>query len=267
MDRIEQRLSELDKLARKYGNAVPGILAFAGECARQLDELASHDEISKSLTGQLEAERERYLDAARQLSAKRRKDAIRFEREIRREFQALALDRMELAVQFRANEEDPGAIVPGSYGPTGLDRVEFLVAPNRGEEMKPLAKIASGGELSRIMLAIRNLCGADSGTTLVFDEVDAGIGGRVAEAVGRRLLEIARRNQVLCVTHLPQIAAFAESHFSVRKDVVNSRTLTAVEQLDGKSRIEELARMLGGEVITETTRRHAREMLKHAANI
>ena len=140
------------------------------------------------------------------------------------------------------------------------------MAPNAGEEMRPLAKIASGGELSRIMLSIKALCGGgETGKTLVFDEIDAGIGGRVAEVVGRRLREVSSQNQVLCVTHLPQIAAYARNHFSVRKETIGARTETTVERLDEAARAGELARMMGGEVITETTRRHAREMLDHAA--
>ena len=132
--------------------------------------------------------------------------------------------------------------------------------------MRPLARIASGGELSRVMLAIKSLCGAERGKTLVFDEVDSGIGGRVAEAVGRRLRDIAQGGQVLCVTHLPQIAAFARQHFKVRKEVVGARTETFVSALSGTERIEELARMMGGETITETTRRHALEMLEHSSD-
>jgi DNA repair protein RecN (Recombination protein N) len=140
------------------------------------------------------------------------------------------------------------------------------VAPNKGEEMRPLAKIASGGELSRVMLAIRSLCGSgDNAKTLVFDEVDSGIGGRVAEAVGRRLRDLAQGNQVLCVTHLPQIAAFASKHFVVKKHVSSGRTETSIRSLDEKERVEELARMLGGEIITDAARRHAREMLHHSS--
>jgi DNA repair protein RecN (Recombination protein N) len=146
-----------------------------------------------------------------------------------------------------------------------MDHVEFLIAPNKGEEMKALAKIASGGELSRLMLAIKSLCGGDEANkTLVFDEVDAGIGGRVAEAVGRRLRDIAGDTQVLCVTHLPQIAAFARHHFNVRKNAVGNRMETFVTHLSEQDRVEELARMLGGETITQTTRKHALEMLQYS---
>ncbi len=267
LDEVELRLEELDKLSRKYGSTIPDIIAYGDDCARRLDELASRAETLESIGAQVEAERRAYVDLARRLSDKRRRDAARLEREIRREFPSLALEKMELAVRFHPREQDePDGPVPASYGPSGLDRVEFLIAPNRGEEMKPLAKTASGGELSRIMLSIRTLCGeSDTGRTLVFDEVDAGIGGRVAEAVGRRLRAVARGNQVLCVTHLPQIAAFADRHFWVRKHAAGDRTEATAEVLEGVQRVEELARMLGGEVITETTRRHAREMLAHAA--
>jgi DNA repair protein RecN (Recombination protein N) len=175
---------------------------------------------------------------------------------------------MTLSVRFDSREQTPEGKgrIPNAYGPNGLDRVEFMIAPNKGEEERPLAKIASGGELSRVMLAIQTLCrGGETGKTLVFDEVDAGIGGRVAEAVGRRLRDISSDNQVLCVTHLPQIAAFAHNHFHVRKETVGSRTETMVERLDGPKRAQELARMLGGEVITETTRRHAQEMLDYSS--
>jgi DNA repair protein RecN (Recombination protein N) len=143
-----------------------------------------------------------------------------------------------------------------------VDRVQFLVAPNVGEELKPLAKIASGGELSRVMLAVKSVCGSgEPDKTLVFDEVDAGIGGRVAEAVGRRLRGLAKTNQVLCVTHLPQIAGFADQHFCVTKQVVGSRTETFVQLLKERERVDEIARMMGGQTITDITRRHAKELL------
>ncbi len=266
LDEVEQRLAELDKLSQKYGSTITDIVSYGDDCVRQLDELASRAETLEALGAQLETERRVYLDMARRLSEKRRRDAVRLQRAVRREFQSLALEKMELSVRFHQRElEQPASPVPAAYGPSGLDRVEFLIAPNRGEEMKPLAKTASGGELSRIMLSLRTLSGqGDAGKTLVFDEVDTGIGGRVAEAVGRRLHAIARNCQVLCVTHLPQIAVFADRHFSVRKQDAGGRTEATAEALDDAERVEELARMLGGEVITETTRRHAREMLARA---
>ncbi len=207
LEQVEQRLSELERLARKYGH----------------------------------------------------------EREIRKELQALSMESAEFSVCFHTHQpEDGSGRIPGYFTDSGIDRVEFMVSANKGEELKPLARIASGGELSRIMLSLKAICGTEeSGKTLVFDEIDAGIGGRVAEAVGRRLRDLSTSQQVLCVTHLPQIAAFASSHYRVTKGTAGSRTETSVQRLDESERIEELARMLGGLTITETTRKHAREMLSH----
>jgi DNA repair protein RecN (Recombination protein N) len=159
---------------------------------------------------------------------------------------------------------DPEApLDPSQWTEKGLERAEFLLSPNPGEELRPLARIASGGELSRIMLGLKSVVRSDApGLTLVFDEVDAGIGGRVAEVVGRKLKAVAARQQVLCVTHLPQIAALADQHLAVRKTVERGRTVTTVERLDADARAEEIARMPGGETITATARQHAREMLK-----
>jgi DNA repair protein RecN (Recombination protein N) len=266
LDEIERRLSDIDRLCRKYGNSVDEVLRYESATELQLQGLLSHAESTRELEELFRRELDEYAAAVEPLSRKRHADASRLERELRKEFRNLAMDRMDLRVHFHSCDETTAdGRLPGNYGPTGIDRVEFLVSPNKGEEFKPLAKIASGGELSRIMLSIRTVCGsADSGKALVFDEVDAGVGGRAAEAVGRRLAEISRTNQVLCVTHLPQIAAFADQHFRVRKDAVGSRTETSVRELDDAERMEELARMLGGEVITETTRRHAREMRQHS---
>ncbi len=265
LDEIEHRLSDIDRLCRKYGESADEVLQFAAKTELELQGLLSHAESSRELEGQFARELREYAAASEPLSKKRRSDASRLERELRREFRNLAMDKMDLRVHFHPRETAAEGRMPGYYGPTGIDRVEFLVSPNKGEDFKPLARIASGGELSRIMLSIRTVCGSvDPGKVLVFDEVDAGIGGRAAEAVGRRLAEIAQTNQVLCVTHLPQIAAFADRHFRVQKEAVGSRTESSVCALDEPDRLEELSRMLGGEVITETTRRHAREMRSHS---
>jgi len=266
LDQVEQRLLDLERLLHKYGKSVDETLAHAEKCRVELESLISYSDTSKRLSDDFQTELGVYLKLAERLSAKRRGDAVLLERALREEFQALAMEKMELSVRFEDRSEEKGAGgIPGRCGPAGIDRVEFLVAPNRGEDMRPLAKIASGGELSRVMLAIRALCGTgDQNKTLVFDEVDAGIGGRVAETVGRRLRDIARTNQVLCVTHLPQIAAFGSRHFSVRKEAIGERTETFVHCLAETERVQEIARMLGGEVVTETARHHAREMLTHS---
>jgi len=264
LERIEKRLAELEKLTRKYGGSIKEALSFAERCERELDELTSSDDTARMLTQELESELRLYESVAGRLSKKRRREAARLEREVRREFRSLALEKMRLEVRFHSSLQPvAGARIPDHFGPAGIDRIEFMIMPNVGEEMKPLARIASGGELSRIMLGIKVLCGgADREKTLIFDEVDSGIGGRVAEAVGRRLHAVAQAGQVLCVTHVPQIAAFADNHFCVAKQVVGSRTETFVQLLRGKGRDEEIARMMGGEKITETTRRHARELVE-----
>jgi DNA repair protein RecN (Recombination protein N) len=174
----------------------------------------------------------------------------------------LAMEKTRFRVGFEpeaAGEEPPRA----AWSEQGFECVEFLISPNPGEPLRPLAKIASGGELSRLMLALKSVAHLDTaGKTLVFDEVDAGIGGRVAEVVGRKLRGMARSHQVLCVTHLPQIASLADRHLVVRKHAEKNRTRTTVEAVEGPSRVEEVARMLGGETITETTRQHARELVE-----
>lgn len=263
LERVEQRLAELERLAAKYGPGMEDVLSCAERCARELDELVALDENSEAFEREFAERRDAYLEAAGALSAKRRADAARLQRELAGEFRALALERMKLEVSFAGGDTSaPGERIPPGCGPAGTDRVQFLVSPDVGEELRPLAVIASGGELARVMLAVKSLCGSgEPGRTLVFDEVDAGIGGRVAEAVGRRLRALAETHQVLCVTHLPQIASFARLHLCVSKQIVGSRTETFVQLLNEKERVEEIARMMGGQTITEITRRHARELL------
>jgi DNA repair protein RecN (Recombination protein N) len=266
LEQVHQRLYALEKLTKKYGTSSNDILVFLKNCTDELDQIVSYADRLDRLSEQLKAELEIFRKIAEKLSQKRRQDAERLEKEIEKEFKALAMERMRLHVQFHLREDaQSNSRLPAHYGLNGIDHVEFLIAPNKGEEMRPLAKIASGGELSRLMLAIKSLCRNDEADrTFVFDEVDAGIGGRVAEAVGRRLLDISENNQVLCVTHLPQIAAFASTHFSVHKQVMGSRTETVVRSLNKSERVQELSRMLGGETITPTVRNHALEMLEYS---
>jgi DNA repair protein RecN (Recombination protein N) len=262
LEEVNQRQYALDKLIKKYGSSCEEILAFLARSEMELGEMLSTSESVAHLSETFAQELEIYQSHAEKLSAKRKDDAGRLEHAVRKEFAALAMERMELRVHFHANRhKDRHERIPDGYGLQGLDSIEFLIAPNKGEEIRPLAKIASGGELSRLMLAIKSLCGSeDEDRTLVFDEVDAGIGGRVAEAVGRRLVSLSEKNQVLCVTHLPQIAAFAHQHFNIRKEVVGERTETFIKSLNETDRIEEISRMLGGETITEATRHYALEL-------
>ncbi len=265
LEQVNQRLYELEKLAKKYGSSCGDILEFQEKCTKELEELLAYTESNARLSDRFSQELGLYRQQADSLSAKRRKDAGNLEKEIRKEFAALAMERMEMRVHFHQSPEDKSdGRIPGFYGLDGVDHVEFLIAPNKGEEIRPLARIASGGELSRLMLSIKSLCGNEESRTLVFDEVDSGIGGRAAESVGKRLLDLSRDNQVLCVTHLPQIAAFARHHFHVAKNIVGGRTETIVKPLDEEERVHELSRMLGGETITRTTQRHAEEMLEHS---
>jgi DNA repair protein RecN (Recombination protein N) len=183
---------------------------------------------------------------------------------VQAELAELAMEKTRFEVLFTPADPE-AALDPAAWSEAGLERAEFLLSPNPGEELRPLARIASGGELSRLMLALKSVVREGApGLTLVFDEVDAGIGGRVAEVVGRKLKAVAERQQVLCVTHLPQIAAFADQHLAVRKELSRGRTLTGIETLSESARVEEVARMLGGETVTPVARQHAREMLKQS---
>jgi DNA repair protein RecN (Recombination protein N) len=262
LDEIEARLALLERLKKKYGATVEEVLAFGERCRRELDALLSPEEQERTLEARRERLAASYLERARALSKRRRGAALDLRKRVQAELAQLAMEKTRFEVAF-APADAEAAVDPSEWTERGLERAEFLLSPNPGEELRPLARIASGGELSRIMLGLKSVVRSDApGLTLVFDEVDAGIGGRVAEVVGRKLKAVAARQQVLCVTHLPQIAAFADQHLAVRKRVERGRTVTLVEPLAGDARIEEVARMLGGETITPTARQHAREMLK-----
>jgi DNA repair protein RecN (Recombination protein N) len=260
LDEIESRLALIDRLKRKYGATVDEILAFGERCRRELQADGSLEEREKDLETERARAAEAYLEKARALSERRRKEAPPFERKVEAELALLAMERTRFQVRF---EPEVVSTDSSTWTERGLERAEFLLSPNPGEELRPLARIASGGELSRILLALESVANLGaSGKTLVFDEVDAGIGGRVAEVVGRKLRAIASHQQVLCVTHLHQIASLAETHHAVEKRVDRGRTRAEVRLLSSEDRVDEIARMLGGETITETTRRHAREMIK-----
>lgn len=252
---VESRMAEIEKLRRKYGSTVNEILKFYDDVCQQLRSFENRDEDLEVLTHQFNELSRVYQQKARALSEKRKKSARELERALEKELGELAMEKTRFKVAFHSCGTD--------FSPTGVDAVEFMVAPNVGEELKPLARIASGGELSRLMLALKTVTHADSKIkTLVFDEVDAGIGGRTAEVLGRKLRALSRKNQILCVTHLPQIASFASHHYYVEKIEARGRTLTRVEHLEEEARINELARMLSGAKITDAVKKHARELLK-----
>jgi DNA repair protein RecN (Recombination protein N) len=264
LDDIESRLAQIERLKKKYGATVEEVIAFSAQCRRELDSLLHPEEQERSLEERRRQLADAYLERARALTRRRRAAAPKIAERVERELRHLAMEKTRFAVAFDPPEEN-GSADPSTWTEHGLERVEFLISPNPGEELKPLARIASGGELSRLTLGLKSVLRSDApGLTLVFDEVDAGIGGRVAEVVGRKLRAMGESQQVLCVTHLPQIAAFAENHLAVRKAASGGRTVTLVEPLTGEARVEEMARMLGGATITDTARRHAREMLKQS---
>ena len=239
LDQVEDRLALIEKLKRKYGSTVEEVLKFGEQVAAQLRELESSEDTICHLEQEQRKLAAEYEELARMLSERRQEGAKRLEKPVEKELAALAMERTRYQIAF----ENSG------WGPHGIDRVQFLVSPNPGEPLRPLELVASGGELSRITLAIKTcLAGTAAASrgprTLVFDEIDAGIGGRAAEAVGRRLHRLARCYQLLCVTHLPQIAGFADHHYSVEKQVKAGRTITTVTELRGDERVQELARML-----------------------
>jgi DNA repair protein RecN (Recombination protein N) len=239
LEQVEDRLAQIERLERKYGPTLADVLRKREECARQLAALQTSAERREELESALEDARRTYFAEARALSRARREASAVFSRALERLLRDLAMEQTRFEVRFGGGE-----VVTAR----GIDTAEFFISPNPGEDLRPLARIASGGELSRIMLALKMLSAVSSpGTTLVFDEVDAGIGGRVADVVGRNLQALGRRFQVLCITHLPQIAAYATTHFSIEKAVRRGRTVTRVSRLDRHERIAELARMMAGE--------------------
>jgi len=265
LEQIEERLDLIQNLKRKYGGTLEAVLKFGAEAKKQLDMIAHASERIAELEQEETTLLEELSERGQTLSQKRHAAADRLARDVELQLADLHLSGARFAVDFQVRSDPQG--VPDEDGrrlafdATGLDRVEFLVAPNPGEGLKPMVKIASGGETARLMLALKNvLAQADYVPTLIFDEIDQGIGGRVGLVVGQKLWHLAREHQVLCVTHLPQLAAFGDMHFRVAKQVKEGRTLTHVEQVSGGNRRQELAQMLGG--ISEGTLRSAEEMLQ-----
>lgn len=261
--RVEERLNLYFNLKRKYGDTVEEVLEFGRRAARELETITHSEERIAELQEEEQRLLQRIGEKAVRLSAARKEVAHRLSAEVERELADLAMEKARFVVDVAQDEAPDGVPANGTrlaFDATGVDRVEFLVAPNVGEPLKPMARIASGGETSRLMLALKTvLSEADQTPTLIFDEIDTGIGGRVGVAVGRKLWTLGRRHQVLCVTHLPQIAAYADRHLAIRKDVVAGRTVTRVEEIRDVRRVDEIAQMLGS--VTDATRESALEML------
>jgi DNA repair protein RecN (Recombination protein N) len=261
LQQVEDRLALLERLKRKYGPTLQEVLDTATSLRGEQDLLTDAGRTSSDLERALDEATRVYLEAARELSRRRRTASTRFATQIEAQLGELAMARTRFEVRFSSGE--PGE---EAWSERGIDQAEFFVSPNPGEDLRPLARIVSGGELSRVMLALKTMAVTDGGgKTLIFDEVDAGIGGRVAEVVGAKLQQLGDRFQVICITHLPQIASRAGTHYHIEKWVRGSRTVTGVQRLDPSSRIEEIGRMISGRSVTEPVRASAREMLGFGA--
>jgi DNA repair protein RecN (Recombination protein N) len=266
---VEERLDLLQRLMRKYGGSTRAVIAEEERLRRELEAVEDGEAEVVATERELEDIRRQAVSEARELSTHRRDTAKRLARALEDRLAALDMPHSRFTVPFDTEQQGTQgcAVQVGEYllDDNGMDRVTFLFSANPGEEPRPMAKIASGGELSRIVLALKELQAKERAEeTLIFDEVDAGIGGRTADMVGQRLKALARRHQVLCITHLPQIACYGEHHFAVRKATRHGRTTTALDGLSGEDRLEEIARMLGGVNVSTKTRAHAREMLEQA---
>jgi len=256
LEQVEDRLVTIERLKKKYGGSVESVLEHLSRIEDEYARLTDYEANVEKLQKAEETRLATYRKAADKLSAARKKAARSFEQSIQKELNDLAMEGTRVKVEISSRD----------MGPDGVDQIEILIAPNRGEEPKAMQRIASGGELSRIQLAIAaalfKASSHGAAATLVFDEIDAGIGGRVAEVVGRKLQELAARNQVICVTHLPQIASFGTTHFYVWKENAGGHTRARIRRLDdAEERVSEIARMLGGEKITASAVAHARELL------
>ena len=259
LDELEGRLDTIYRLKKKYGSTVEEMLDYLERSRQELDQIQYADDTIARLSQKLEKAREEAARRAGVLSQARRRAAEALQTRVQEELRQLDMPKVRFQVEFAPKE--------GAWGldETGGDEVQFLMSANVGEALKPIQKVASGGELARIMLALKNvLAEDDSIDSLVFDEVDTGVSGRAAQKVAEKMAQVARKKQVLCVTHLPQIAAMADTHFSVEKGERDGRTYTRVERLDRAGRIEELARLIGGAAVTPALRRSAEELLDQA---
>jgi DNA repair protein RecN (Recombination protein N) len=260
LEEVEDRLQQISRLEKKYGPAVEDVLEYAENARGKLNEMEHQEEREQELREEIGKAEEEVVSLARRLSAIRREAAGQLERQIEEKLHRLGMPKASFSISATYREGREGK---HSLGPYGYDRIEFLISPNEGEPLKPLREVASGGEISRIMLAIKTVFSeTDNISALIFDEIDVGIGGEVAAAVGEHLAEIAGAKQVLCITHLASIAVRADTHFRVEKSERQGRTFTTIRTVDGEERTEEVARMLSGEEKDDTSRSHARELLR-----
>lgn len=252
LEMLTEKQDIIQKLKKKYGATISDILNFKKEAERKLKDISSRREEIGNLAMEVTELKEKCLKESRELSKKRKAAAEKLEEKVENELADLEMKKTKFKVQISECE----------LGPKGIDEIEFLLSPNPGEDLRPLVKIASGGEMSRIMLALKSiLSDADEIPVMVFDEIDLGIGGKTASSVGAKMKALSSKKQIICITHLAQIAAFGNSHFKVEKTVEKGRTKTEVKELTGDERVEEVARMISGDKITPTSLKHAKELL------
>jgi len=268
LEEVEERLDLIHRLKRKYGGSIPEVLKYCSELEEQLEELEKSEEIIASLNRQLLKTEDILYNTAIELNQERKVSAGKLEKLVAEQLEDLEMPKARFKVDIRFDEKGRDNGCKRVFGRNGLDQVEFLISPNAGEPLKPLAKIASGGELSRIMLAIKTiLAQADKIPTLIFDEIDIGISGKAAKKVSEKLSYLSGNHQVICVTHLPQIACMADNHFLIEKFTESEITRTFVKRLDDKQTAEEIARMLGGSGESETSLVYANELLRDAGRL
>ncbi|GAB4338795.1 MAG: DNA repair protein RecN [Calditrichia bacterium] len=272
LETIEERLTLISRLKKKYGDSVEEILAYRDKIGRELNLKENFDFEIEQLNKKLNAAHQEYIEQAEKLSELRRETAAKLEEAVEKQLHQIGMAKTRFQVHF--------GLVPAPEGlyrkeeknylanENGFDDIEFYISPNPGEDFKPLAKIASGGEISRIMLALKNiLAEVDQIPSLIFDEIDAGISGAVASAVGKSIHRLAGSHQILCITHLPQIAAYGHTHFQVSKFVENGRTFTQIKSLNSSERVEEIARLIGGNQLNEVILKSAAALLEEAQNV
>ena len=259
LDQLESRMDVIYRLKKKYGATVDDMLDYLERCRRELDQIQYADDTIARLEGELAKSKKTAHQKGKALTEARKKAAAALQQRVQEELRQLDMPKVRFETEFLPSAGEDG------MDPTGMDQVQFLMSANVGEALKPIQKVASGGELARIMLALKNVLAEDDGIgSLVFDEVDTGVSGRAAQKVAEKMADVARRKQVLCVTHLPQIAAMADAHFSVEKGERGGRTYTRVERLDRHGREEELARLMGGGSVSGALRQSAGELLTRA---
>lgn len=260
LSEIDQRLTMIGDLEHKYGDSVKDVLDYYDQIKQELDSMEEAADSNSDLEERLSNAEEKLIKTGQQLSQVRQQAAHRLTKLVHQQLKELYMDKAVFEVHFAKQSRV-------HFTPTGIDEVEFYIQTNPGETMGPLARIASGGELSRVMLALKTIFAQNEGvTSIIFDEVDTGVSGRVAQAIADKIKVIANKSQVLCITHLPQVAAVAQHHFLIQKHVKDERTTTMVTILSDKERVNELARMLSGEKVTKLTKEHAEELLKMAQN-